>query len=379
MISRRTWVPLAAIGFAKTLRAQKELTVAGKKPLLVLNDFPEDLETPAEYFDRWITPNDVFFVRQHLPRPKMDPSSYRLEISGMVGSPVQLSLEELRKLPQTTVVATLECAGNGRSYYRPRMPGLPWSKGAIGNAEWRGPRISDLLKKAGGVASGAQYGTFDGADVGLAQTPDFIRSVPVRKLLHPATILALEMNGEPLPELHGFPARLVVPGWDGASWVKWVTKIVLSEKPDSGFYMATAYKYPRRLTPPGVPPRPEEMESIEGMAVKSFFTKPAREAKFKLGPVLLQGVAWAGEHRVLRVEVSVDGGASWRQARLSPQNLPFAWRLWSFEWTPRAPGYYLACVRATDSAGRTQPIEAPWNPSGYLWNSIERIGLLVEA
>ena len=361
------------------LSAQQALTFPGKRPMLVHNDFPEDLESPADYFDTWITPNDKFFVRQHLPRPKVDAGKYRLDISGMVGTPLQLTLDDLKKLPQYKVPATLECAGNGRSFFRPRLAGLQWSKGAIGNAEWRGPRIADLLRKAGGASAAAKYGSFDGADTGVAKTPDFIRSIPLRKLNLETTILALEMNGEPLPELHGFPARLIVPGWDGASWVKWVTRMVLVDKPDPGFYMATGYKYPRRLTAPGVGAKPEDMETIEGMAVKSFFVKPADQAKVKLGPVSLQGVAWGGENRIMRVEVSVDGGAKWQDAKMSSQNFPFAWRLWNFEWTPAQPGYYTAAVRATDSAGRTQPIEAPWNPSGYLWNSIERLGLMVEA
>lgn len=370
---------IAGAGAAAPLPAQQALTFPGKHPLLVHNDFPEDLETPAEYFDSWITPNSKFFVRQHLPRPKIDAASYRLDISGMVSAPAQLTLDDLKKLPQYKVTATLECAGNGRSYFRPRMPGLQWTKGAIGNAEWRGPRIADILRKAGGATAAAKYGSFDGADTGVAKTPDFIRSIPLRKLMHEATILALDMNGEPLPDLHGSPARLIVPGWDGASWVKWATKIVLAAEPDAGFYMATAYKYPKHLTPPGVAPKPQDMETIEGMAVKSFFAKPADQTKVKLGPISLQGVAWAGEHRVMRVEVSVDGGAKWQDAKLSPQNLPFVWRLWNYDWTPSKPGYYTACVRATDSAGRTQPIEAPWNPSGYLWNSIERVSVLVEA
>lgn len=380
MFSRRDWMKLVgAVAGSAPLTGQQALTFAGKRPMLVHNDFPEDLESPASYFDTWITPNDKFFVRQHLPRPRVDRAGYRLEVSGMVGSPTKLSLDDLRKLPQSRIPATLECAGNGRSYFRPRLPGLQWSKGAIGNAEWRGPRIADILKKAGGPAATASYGSFDGADVGVAKTPDFIRSIPIRKLMHEGTILALEMNGEPLPDIHGFPARLIVPGWDGASWVKWVTKIDIADKPDPGFYMATAYKYPKRITAPGVAPKPEDMETIEGMAVKSFFAKPADQAKVKLGPVSLQGVAWAGENRVVRVEVSVDGGAKWQDARLSSQDFPFAWRLWNFEWRPAHPGYYTVAVRATDSAGRTQPIEAPWNPSGYLWNAIERIGLLVEA
>lgn len=357
--------------------AQAPLSFAGKRSLLVHNDFPEDLETPVEAFDSWITPNDTFFVRQHLPRPKVDAASYRLKVSGMVSTPLELSLDDLKKMPQVKVPATLECAGNGRSYFRPKMPGLQWTKGAIGNAEWRGVRVADILKKAGAGAA-AKYGNFNGADVGAGKTPDFIRSIPMRKLQLDTTIIALEMNGEPLPELHGFPARLIVPGWDGASWVKWVNDLKVDEKPDAGFYFGTAYRYPKYAVAPGGAVKPEDMEVLEGMAVKSFFTRPADQSKVKAGPLSVQGFAWAGEHRVTRVEVSIDGGAKWQDAKLGTQNVPFCWRTFQFSFTPAKPGYYVLCSRATDSSGRVQPIEAPWNPSGYLWNSIDRIGVTVE-
>lgn len=357
--------------------AQSPLSFPGKRSLMVHSEFPEDLETPVEAFDSWITPNDTFFVRQHLPRPKVAAAAYRLKVSGMVSSPLDLSLDNLRKMPQVKVAATLECAGNGRSYFRPKLPGLQWTKGAIGNAEWRGVRLTDILKKAG-AATAARYGNFNGADVGAGKTPDFIRSIPMRKLMLESTIVALEMNGEPLPEIHGFPARLIVPGWDGASWVKWVNDLKVDEKPDSGFYFGTAYRYPKYAVGPGGAARPEDMEVLEGMAVKSFFTRPADQSKVKAGPVNVQGFAWAGEHRVTRVEISTDGGGKWQDARLGTQNIPFCWRTFQFSFTPPKPGHYVLCSRATDSSGRVQPIEAPWNPPGYLWNSIDRIGIMVE-
>jgi DMSO/TMAO reductase YedYZ molybdopterin-dependent catalytic subunit len=379
MFSRRRWLKLLGAALpASQSGAQAPLVFPGKRSLLVHNDYPEDLETPVEYFDTWLTPNDRFFVRQHLPRPRIDTNSWRLEVSGLASMPLKLGLDDLKKLPQYVVPATLECAGNGRSYFKPRLPGLQWSKGAIGNAEWRGPRVADILKRAG-LSPKAAYGNVDGADVGAGKTPDFIRSIPVRKLMHEATIIALEMNGERLPEIHGFPARLIVPGWDGASWVKWVTRMDLSEQPDAGFYFATAYRYPKHAVAPGGAAKPEDMEVIEGMAVKSFFARPADQAKLQMGAVTLRGVAWAGEHRVVRVEVSTDAGAKWQDAKLSSQDFPFAWRLWILNWTPARPGYHLLMSRATDSSGRVQPVEALWNPSGYLWNSLDRIAVTVEA
>jgi DMSO/TMAO reductase YedYZ molybdopterin-dependent catalytic subunit len=198
-------------------------------------------------------------------------------------------------------------------------------------------------------------------------------------MMHESTIIALEMNGEPLPELHGFPARLIVPGWDGASWVKWINDIKMSEESDKGFFFATAYRYPNFPVGPGGTAKPENMDVLEGMAVKSFFAKPTDMSKVKIGPLKLQGMAWAGENRVTRLEISTDGGSKWVDAKLGPQNLQFAWRTFSLDWTPPRQGHYILCSRATDSAGRVQPIEPAWNPSGYLWNAIDRIGIMVEA
>ena len=368
---------LAAPAMVSAL-AQDAPRFAGKRPMIVHNDFPEDLESLPEYLSTWITPNDSFFVRQHLPRPKTDAASHRIEVTGMVQNKSALSISDLRALPQVTVPAVLECAGNGRSYYRPKMPGLQWSKGAVGNAEWRGPRLRDVLARAG-VSPQAAYADFDGLDVGVGKTPDFIRSIPMRKLLHPSTILALDMNGAPLPDLHGGPVRLVVPGWDGACWVKWLSKIDLVEKMHAGFFMNPAYRYPKTPVAPGTAAKPEDLDVLEGMAVKSFFARPADQAKLSVGAqTTLTGPAWAGEHKIVRVDVSTDGGSTWRPAALSREDLQFSWRIWTATWTPPKPGYFTLCCRAADSSGRVQPIEPAWNPSGYLWNAVDRIGVLVE-
>lgn len=377
LLSRRALLAAPAL-LPALAQDQQQPRFAGKRPMIVHSDFPEDLESLPEYLSTWITPNDSFFVRQHLPRPKSDAASHRIEIGGMVKQNAALSIADLRALPQTTLPAVLECAGNGRGFYRPRMPGLQWSKGAIGNAEWRGPRLIDVLAKAG-ASPQAAYADFNGLDVGVGKTPDFIRSIPMRKTLHPSTILALDMNGVPLPDLHGGPVRLIVPGWDGASWVKWVAKIDLVDKINPGFYMNPAYRYPNTPVAPGSAAKPEDLGVLEGMAVKSFFARPADQARAAVGQALtLTGPAWAGENKIVRVEVSTDGGASWRLASLSAKDFQFSWRIWSSQWKPAKPGYYTLCCRATDSAGRMQPIEAVWNPSGYLWNAIDRIGVLVE-
>jgi sulfite oxidase len=368
---------LAAAASKHGSAADDDVKVAGKRPMILHNDRPEDLETPLRYFDSWVTPIDAFFVRQHLPRPAaIDPAAYRLTINGMVPKTVQLTLADLQKLPQYTVPATVECAGNGRSFYRPRLPGIQWSRGAIGNAEWTGPRISDVLKLAGADPSSA-FLEIDGADTPVAATPDFVRAIPMKKAMHPATLLALKMNGQ-TPDIHGAPARLIVPGWDGACWVKWVIRLTPSAQQTGGFFMNPAYRYPKYPLPPGSSPKPAELEVIEGMPVKSSITTPEDESKIALGSTVIRGFAWAGENAIESVEVSTDGGSRWQRAQLSSQKLPFAWRLWSLNWQPPSEGYYNILSRATDSAGRVQPVVAAWNPSGYLWNSVDRVGVTVE-
>jgi len=361
---------------AKSIQAQDAVTIAGKRPMILHNDRPEDLETPVQYFGEWLTSTEVFFVRQHLPRPVVKEAEFQLTVSGRTARTIQLSVSDLRKLPQHKVPAVLECTGNGRAFYQPRVPGVQWGRGAVGNAEWSGPRLADVLKLAGADMNAA-YVTANGADAGVAKTPDFIRSLPMRKAIDPSTLLALDMNGAPLPDLHGFPLRLIVPGWDGTSWVKWVNSLSVANEQDTGFFMNPAYRYPKHPGAPGLPVDRADLEVIEGMPVKSYITGHSDGDKIPMRSATLRGMAWAGEEHVTKVEVSTDGGSIWREAQLSSQALPFTWRLWSLDWKPPQPGYFTILSRATDSAGRVQPIVAPWNPSGYLFNAIDRIGIFV--
>lgn len=374
---REMFAAAFAAAAAQGRAADDSVSIPGKRPMILHNDRPEDLETPVGAFNSWITPVDTFFVRQHIPRPpSIDPDEYRITINGMVSKPGPISLADLRKLPQYTVPATLECTGNGRAFFSPKVPGVQWGRGAVGNAEWRGPRLGDVLKMVGMSAS-ATWLEFDGADKPLMSTPDFIRSMPMKKAMHPATLLAISMNGE-TPQIHGFPVRLIVPGWDGTSWVKWVTRITPGTEPGHGFFMNPAYRYPKYNVAPGMPANPADLEVIEGMPVKSAITAPEDQSKAAPGAMVIRGFAWAGEQTIERVEVSTDGGSHWRDAALSSPKLNFAWRLWHLDWTPSDPGYYTILSRATDSAGRVQPFVPAWNPSGYLWNGIDRVGVTVE-
>ncbi len=368
----------AATAAARGFDGSEAMVIPGKRSMIVHNDRPEDLESPVAYLNEWLTPVDAFFVRQHLPRPTVDEAGFKLALTGRVGKEMNVTLSQLRQLPQFTVPAVLECTGNGRAFFSPRVPGVQWGRGAIGNAEWTGPRVSDVLKLAGADLNAA-YVTSNGADNGLAKTPDFIRSLPMKKALDPATVLALKMNGEPLPPLHGFPLRLIVPGWDGTSWVKWVNYLSVDQTPNTGFFMNPAYRFPKHPGPPGSAVDASDLEVIEAMPVKSYITGHSDGDKVPLRAVALRGVAWAGDKRVAKVEVSTDSGVTWQAARLTGKDLPFTWRLWASEWTPPRPGYYTVLSRATDTEGRTQPLVPTWNPSGYLFNAVDRIGLLVEA
>jgi DMSO/TMAO reductase YedYZ molybdopterin-dependent catalytic subunit len=379
-VNRREILAALLVGAAarRLAGAEDDVTVAGKRRLILQNDRPEDLETPVSDFTSWLTPAEVFFVRQHLPRPApIDPAAYRLAVNGKVSKPLNLTLADLEKLPQQTIPATLECAGNGRAFFRPQVPGIQWRRGAVGNAEWSGPRVADVLALTG-VDRSAPFLEIDGADVGTGGTPDFIRSIAMKKATDPSTVLALRMNGHPIPDIHGFPARLIAPGWCGASFVKWVTRLSPAEARHNGFFMNPAYRFPKTGVPPGGASNAADLEPIEGMPVKSAITAPEDQATVVLGPQVIRGFAWAGEEAIERVEVSIDGGSRWTDAELSPQRLRFAWRLWLLRWQPVNPGYYTILSRATDSAGRVQPVVPVWNPSGYLYNAVDRVGVKVE-
>jgi len=343
-----------------------------KARLIVRSARPEDLETPVHLLTSWITPNDLFYVRSHFYTPSIEPGAWRLRVDGDVGTPLELTLGEIRALPATTLVATLECAGNGRALFDPPVAGVQWEKGAVGTAAWRGVRLADVLRKAG-VRSSARYLWLDGADRGVGKAPDFIRSVPIDKAMHADTLLVYEMNGEPLPTAHGFPLRAIVPGWEGAYSLKWLTHIRASASDHDGPFVQAGYRYPRRPVVPGTVVPASETVPLRGMPVKSLITSPANHAAVPDGEVPIAGFAWAGDDEIGRVDVSIDGGRTWVEARLGSDRARYAWRPFEYVWRPPQSGSYLLMSRATDSRGRPQPILAEWNPGGYLWNAIDRV------
>jgi DMSO/TMAO reductase YedYZ molybdopterin-dependent catalytic subunit len=361
------------------LGGQAAQKIPGKERLLVRSARPEDLETPVELFNSWITPNDLFYVRHHMYAPNVQAAGWSLKVDGEVNQPLTLSLDDLKKMPKATVTVTLECAGNGRAFHEPSMPGIQWEKGAVGTARWSGVRLADVLKKAG-VRPAAKFVFLDGADVPIAKMPDFVRQVPMPKAMSADTVLAYEMNGEPLPPLHGFPLRAVVPGWEGAYSVKWLSHIQVSDKESESFWVKTAYRFPTKRVAPGAAVDPKDMAPVAGLVVKSIITTPAEGTNVKVGGAArVTGFAWAGEADITKVEISIDHGSSWTPARLGKDQAKYAWRQFEYEFKASEPGSFLVMSRATDSRGRVQPIVPQWNPSGYLWNAIDKVRINVEA
>jgi DMSO/TMAO reductase YedYZ molybdopterin-dependent catalytic subunit len=367
---RRTFFVAAA---GAVLRAEDP----PKRDMLVRSTRPEDLEMPLSGFSDYITPIEHFFVRTHVYVPTVNGNEWRLKIEGEVAAPQVLTLDDLKKMPAVDLVSVVECAGNGRGFFEPPVAGAQWSTGAVGNARWRGVRLADVLRNAG-LKDSAREILFDGADVPLGTMPDFQRSIPLKKALDPHTLLAYEMNGETLPVKHGFPLRVVAPGWASDSWMKWLTGIRVLDKEHDGFWMKGAYRRPPRPVAPGAAVPPEQMVPVTSLRVKSVIAEPRDGSQAAAGkPVRIRGVAWSGDAgSVTGVDVSVDGGRTWKAAALpAGQKTQFGWRQWELVWTPPQEAYYTILARARDSAGNTQPFDQEWNPAGYGWNVVPRVGL----
>jgi DMSO/TMAO reductase YedYZ molybdopterin-dependent catalytic subunit len=348
-----------------------------KKNMIQRSDHPLDLEMPFDGFDSWITPIERFYVRSHHYTPTVNIAEWRLKIDGEVQQPITLTIDDLKKMPRVELVSVMECAGNGRALFEPPVAGAQWVYGAVGNGRWAGVRLADVLARAK-LKDGAQQILFDGADVPVGTMPEFKRTIPVRKALDRDTILAYEMNGETLPVVHGFPLRVIAAGWGGDSWVKWLTNITVLNHEYDGFFMKTAYRHPGKPVPPGSAVDPAQMHPVEGLHIKSTIAAPVDDVRVAPGkPVRIHGVAWSGESPVATVDVSVDNGRTWQKAKLGADQAKYGWRLWELTWTPTQAAYYTILSRATDTRGETQPVAQEWNPSGYLNNTVQRVGVNV--
>jgi DMSO/TMAO reductase YedYZ molybdopterin-dependent catalytic subunit len=340
--------------------------------LIERNAWPEHWETTVEALGRsFLTANDAFFVRSHLPVPDLDTSEHRLEIKGLVARPLMLTLADLKAMPKTALTCVLECAGNGRGLMKlANTSGTQWGLGAVGNAAFYGVRLADLLERAG-VASEAKHVWFDAADRGvLPGVPPFVRSIPI-EVATGDVLVAYAMNGDPLPRLHGGPLRAVVPGWFGMASTKWLTGIRVMPKPSDNHFMTRGYRY--APPPPGADPA--SMPAVETLRVKSLITKPLDGSNMPRGMLRVDGFAWAGPSGVAKVEVSVDDGQTWRSAELERSAHPYAWRAWHAQLHARArTGATLAILAcATDGAGAMQPRVAETNPAGYGNNAMHRV------
>lgn len=349
----------------------------GKRPLILLTHRPPQLETPFSVFNEGvITPNDAFFVRYHLSGIPLavDPDAFRLEVKGLVQTPLKLSLAELRRdFENVEVVAVNQCSGNSRGFFQPRVGGGQLANGAMGNARWRGVRLKEVLDKAG-VQAGAKQVVANGLDTPpTPQTPDFTKALDLDHARDGEILLAFEMNGEPLPMLNGFPLRLVVPGYYGTYWVKHLSELTVVDETYDGFYMSTAYRVPDtagHCVEPGTAPK--STIPIQRFTIRSFLTSVTAGAQLPAGrETLLRGIAFDSGAGITEVLVSTDGGQSWRPAQLGKDLGRYSFREWSLAWTPPKPGACELRCRALNRLGETQPLEALWNPAGYLRNVVE--------
>jgi DMSO/TMAO reductase YedYZ molybdopterin-dependent catalytic subunit len=329
--------------------------------LIIRETDPLNLESPAAILERFITPNELFYVRNHFPPVEAAPGNWRLRVEGAIDQPFDIEIDELMSLPSRTVLATLECAGNGRALLTPAANGVQWERGAVGTAHWTGLPLGVLLQRARLRAEAVEV-ILEGADCGeVTEEPKspgplrFARSVPLAGGASSGAdvLLAYRMNGEPLPGRHGFPLRAVVPGWYGMASVKWLHRIVVTDRAFHGYFQT--FEYGRWHDVAGLP----TLAPLARMEVKAEFARPAAGEIVPRGATYrVSGAAWAGESAVAKVEVSEDGGETWASARLLDDSLRNVWRRWDYEWRiPAAPGARTLMARATDSEGRTQPVQ----------------------
>jgi len=358
--------------------------IPGKRGLRVLSDRPLVAETPVTLLDPEITPTEHYFVRNNGIIPeraeKRELAGWTLTIDGEVEKPLQLTLDALKRYPNHTRALVLECAGNGRAGFNPPASGSQWTLGAVGCATYTGVQLKDVLAGAR-VKSSAVYLAYIAEDPHLSRMPgkDAIsRGVPIAKALDEHTMLVWEMNGQPLPAMHGWPVRLICPGWPASTSGKWLTRLWIRDREHDGTKMTgTSYRLPRHPVAPGSTISPSDMAIIEQMPVKSIITSPASGFETAANrPLALRGHAWSGEGDVNAMHVSYDFGATWTKCELKRPRNKYAWQRWTVELRLPTAGYYEIWARATDLTGAMQPMVVPgWNPDGYCNNAMHRIAI----
>jgi len=377
--------PAGAAGAAG--KGPQPLEFPGKNPgLVVLGDRPLVAETPEHLLDAATTPIEKFFIRNNgqTPEPAANPDAWAIRIEGEVDKPLELTLGELKSRYQPkTYRMVLECGGNGRAFFTPQARGNQWTNGGVGCAEWTGVPLADVLKAAG-VKDSAKYTAHYGADPHLSGDPAkeaLSRGMPIPKAMEEHSLIVFAMNGEPLPNIHGGPVRLVIPGWPGSLSHKWLNRIVLRDREHDGQGMTGfSYRFPVSPMVPGGKGDEKNTRIMESMPVRSIISNPANGTRLPAGTrnVGLQGAAWAGDQTVKAVDLSVDFGATWIPAKLEAPRNRFDWHRWTAALPLPADGYYEIWVRATDSEGRMQPhVAGNWNPQGYGGNPMHRVAILV--
>ena len=326
---------------------------------------------------RWdLTPIGLHYLLTHYDIPEVDGDAWRLEVDGLVARSLSLSLDDLRGRPAVELTVTMECAGNGRAQMEPHVVSQPWLLEAVGTARWRGVTVTSVLEEAGVLAEAVEI-VFTGLDRGVEgeEEQSYARSLPVAEALAGDAILAYEVNGVPLPPQHGFPLRLVVPGWYGMTSVKWLARLSVVAEPFDGYQMRQAYRLRSEEDEVGEP--------LRRIAPRSLLVPPgipeflSRSRVVEPGWCELRGRAWSGEGEIVGVEVSADGGETWASAELGAAALGrWAWRSWSFAWDAE-PGEHELCSRARDAAGNEQPLASPWNLGGYVNNAVQRVRVTV--
>ena len=356
----------------------------GKRALIKRSFRPPNYETPLAYFNEMFTPNDVFFVRYHLPSiPELKVDAWKLTLGGESAEKAfELTLGELKSgFEQVEIPALCLCSGNRRGLFQPHVAGIEWGYGAMGNARWKGVRLKDLLARAG-VKKDTLEIAFHGADgPALENSADFRKSLPLWKAMDENTMLAYEMNGAPLPHWNGFPLRLVVPGWTATYWMKHLTSISLITKPLENFWMKPGYRIPKGKFPlvdRFVSQETESNTPITEMVVNSLMTNVEEGQRFGAGQEIeVRGIAWDGGYGIAQVEVSVDDGASWRAAQLGRDHGRFSWQQFAYRFTPAQAGRHSLLARASNRAGATQTSALIANPAGYHHNLVQKINIEV--
>jgi DMSO/TMAO reductase YedYZ molybdopterin-dependent catalytic subunit len=358
---------------SKTQYIRSEINKAGQSSsvgLIIRQKEPNNLETPFDQVDSFLTPMELFYIRSHFSTPKLELASYQLHVDGAVRNPLSLSYNELRDMPSETRVATLECAGNSRVFLIPQAEGAQWELGAVGNAEWTGVPLGALLERAGMEEDACEI-VLEGADQGTPKEPplppgpiSYARSLPRDKAMQQEVLIAYEMNGRDLPRDHGYPVRAIVPGHYGMASVKWLTRIYAVREPFRGYWQTSDYGYWDYLD--GKPVR----GALAEMKLKSEIARPRVYETLASNQVYtVSGAAWAGETEVTEVAVSTDGGQTWAEAEFLDPAQRYAWRRWKFDWlTPKKPGQYILLARAKDANGSVQPDKHDQNYGSYVIN-----------